>query len=157
MQAFQHDPDILILDEPTEGLDPLMQRAVIQIILDFQARGRTIFMSSHVLPEVEKLCQRVAIIRQGEIVALSDVNELRKETVRRMEVVLAKKTPLPDLDVPGVLSVERDDRMIRIMIRGDINPVLRELAKVELEDMAFEQANLEDIFVGYYGQGQEGE
>ncbi len=150
VQAFQHDPDVLILDEPTEGLDPLMQRAVIQLVLDFKARGRTIFMSSHILPEVERLCQRVAIIRRGEIVALSEVEQLRQETVRRMEVVLAEEAPAPNLDVPGVLSVEREGRTLRLMVRGDINPVLRELAGVEIEDMVFERARLEDIFMGYY-------
>ena len=150
IQALQHDPEVLILDEPTEGLDPLMQQALFQLLLDFQARGRTIFMSSHILPEVERLCHRVAIIRQGRLVAVSEVEQLRQEKVRQMEVVLAQEAPNDTFRLPRVLSVERNGRTFRLMVRGDINPLLLELSKLEVKDMVFEQAHLEDIFMEFY-------
>ena len=94
VQAFQHDPELAILDEPTEGLDPLMQRSFYELILDRQRAGRTIFFSSHILSEVERVCQRVAIVRHGELVALSDVAELLAR--RRRHVELRAVGTLPD-------------------------------------------------------------
>ncbi|MBI4299355.1 MAG: ABC transporter ATP-binding protein [Chloroflexi bacterium] len=152
IQALQHDPEILILDEPTEGLDPLMQNALFQILTDFQARGSTIFFSSHILPDVEKVCQRVGIIRQGKLVTVSNVEELRQEKVRTMKVVLTQEAPDGVFSVPGVMLIERNGRDIRLTVKGDINPLLRELAKLEIEDMIFEQTHLEDIFMGFYRQ-----
>jgi len=155
VQAFQHDPQLLIMDEPTEGLDPLIQQAFIQVLQDFRSRGRTVFLSSHNLPEVERLCTRVGIIREGVLVAVEEVQELRKRRLRQMEVVLAEEIDQDGLNLPGVVSYERDGRRIRLMIRGDINPLLRELAKLDLEDLVFEQPNLEDIFLAYYRPDQE--
>ncbi len=150
IQALQHDPELLMMDEPTEGLDPLMQQALFEVLFDFQARGRTIFFSSHILPEVERLCSRVGIIRQGSLVAVEEVQELRKRKLRQMELVLATETTDNFQDWPGVVSVERDSRRVRLLVRGEVNALLREVAKLDLEDMAFEQPDLEDIFLSYY-------
>ena len=95
IQAFQHDPELAILDEPTEGLDPLMQRSFYEILEDRKRAGRTIFFSSHILSEVERVCDRVAIVRRGELVALSDVGELLRRHRRRVEIRFAGS--LPDL------------------------------------------------------------
>ena len=160
IQALQHDPELLIMDEPTEGLDPLMQQAFFQLLLDFQSRGRTIFMSSHILPEVERLCHRVGIIRQGSLVAVEEVEELeemRKRKLRQMEVTLAQDVPHDGLQLPEVVSIQREGRRLRLMVRGDINPILRELAKLDLEDLVFEQPNLEDIFLDFYRPENESE
>ena len=150
IQALQHDPELLLMDEPTEGLDPLMQQAFFEVLFDFQARGRTIFFSSHILPEVERLCSRVGIIRQGSLVAVEEVRELRKRKLRQMELVLATETSDNFQNWPGVVSVERDGRRVRLLVRGEVTPLLREVAKLDLEDMAFEQPDLEDIFLSYY-------
>lgn len=154
-QALQHDPEIVVLDEPTEGLDPLMQQALFALLQDFQARGRTIFMSSHILPEVEKLCHRVGIIRDGSLVAVEDVDELRQRRVRHMEVVLAEDRPAGDFNVPGVVSVKRDGRNLYFLVKGSVAPLLKELATLNVEDMVFEQAHLEDIFMDFYRGGGE--
>ena len=156
IQALQHDPQLLIMDEPTEGLDPLMQQTLFQILRQFQAKGRTIFISSHILPEVEKLCHRVGILREGTLVTVKEVEELRRLKVRRMDVVLAREVPTGDFQLPGVVSVERNGRNLHFLVQGDINPLLRELAKLDLENLVFEEAHLEDIFLEFYARKGEG-
>ena len=155
VQALQHDPAILVLDEPTEGLDPLMQQALFQILRDFQARGRTVFMSSHILPEVERLCHRDAIIRDGSLVAVEKMDELLQRRVRHMDVALAGDGPVGDFQVPGVVSMTQDGRALHFLVKGSVGPLLKELAKLDVEDMVFEQAHLEDIFLDIYQDGQE--
>ena len=155
VQAMQHDPDLVIMDEPTQGLDPLIQQAFFALLRAFRDRGSTIFFSSHVLSEVEQLCQRVAIIREGALVAVEQVRELQRLKVRPMEVEF--RGPAPDgFRVPGVEVLARDGPRWRLAIRGDVNPVLRALSRYELEDLVFEQAHLEDVFLEYY-RGEEDE
>ncbi|MBF8267995.1 MAG: putative transport ATP-binding protein, partial [Dehalococcoidia bacterium] len=153
VQALQHDPTFLLLDEPTEGLDPLMQQAMLHILQEFQRRGRTIFMSSHILPDVERLCNRVGIIRHGALVAVEEVEELRRRRIRYMEVELRAEGATIPPSLPGVVSVERKGRRLRIGLKGDVNPLLRELARLDVEDLTYEQAHLEDIFLDYYKEG----
>lgn len=156
VQALQCDPNLIIMDEPSEGLDPLMQKALFEVLRELQVKGRTIFMSSHVLSEVERWCQRVAIIRQGSVVVVEDVATLRTNKVRNMEVVLSRDAPELNLDLPCVLSAERNGRTLHMKVRGDINPLLQELSKAGVEDMVYEPARLEDIFMEYYARGQGG-
>lgn len=155
VQAFQHDPDLLILDEPTSGLDPLMQQAFFGIVEDLRERGKTVFMSSHIISEVERLCDRVGIVRGGELVAVERVETLRRRRVRQMEVVFAGDPPEIGHQLPSVVSMERDGRTWRLVVRGDINPLLRELARLDLADLVFEQARLEDVFLDYYRDEEE--
>lgn len=149
VQAMQHDPDLLIMDEPTQGLDPLIQQAFFALLRESQARGSTVFFSSHILSEVEQLCQRVGIIRQGTLVAVEDVRELQRNKVRTMEVEF-RGTPPDSLQVPEVEVLSHNGPRWRLAIRGDINPVLRALSQYDLEDLVFAQAHLEDIFLDYY-------
>ena len=153
IQALQHDPAFIVLDEPTEGLDPLVQQSLFHILLDFQRRGRTIFMSSHVLPEVERLCSRVGIIRQGVLVAVEEVAELRRRSIRYMEAEMKAEGAVIAPSFPGVVSVEQDGRRLRIGVRGDVIPLLRELDRMGMEDLVYEQAHLENIFLEYYREG----
>src|SRR5438552_10765929 len=129
VQALQHDPELAILDEPTEGLDPLMQRAFYGILDDLRAAGRTIFFSSHVLSEVERVCDRVAIIRRGRLVALEDVASLLERRKRNVEL-RAGDGELPSLDgVPGVSAVARAaDGRLTCQLEGDVGPFLAALA-----------------------------
>ncbi|MBI2936338.1 MAG: ABC transporter ATP-binding protein [Chloroflexi bacterium] len=157
VQALQHNPELLIMDEPTESLDPLIQQAFFQVLLDYRSQGGTTFFSSHILPEVERLCTRVGIIRDGSLVAVEEVAELRKRTLRRIEIVPTQDIPEDRLRLDGVVSVERDGRRLRLVLRGDINPILRELAKLDLEDLVFEQPHLEDIFLSFYRTEHEGQ
>ncbi len=153
IQAMQHDPDLLIMDEPTQGLDPITQQTFFMILREAQARGCTIFFSSHVLSEVEQICERVGIIRGGALVAVEEVQELRRHKVRKMDVLFRGQPP-DGLQVDGVEVLSRGDHSWSLAILGDINPVLRALAAYDLEDMVFEQAHLEDIFMDYYREGR---
>ncbi len=149
VQAMQHDPDLLVLDEPTEGLDPLMQQAFFSLLRELRDRGHTVFMSSHVLSEVEEVCERVAIIRGGRVVATGSLAGLRRGRVRTMRVEF--RGPPPEaLQAPGIRVVEREGSRWRLEVSGDINPLLRELATYELADMVFERPRLEELFLDYY-------
>ena len=149
VQALQHDPQLLIMDEPTLGLDPLTQQAFFTLLREAQGRGSTIFFSSHILSEVEQLCHRVGIIRQGSLVAVEEVQALRRHQVRSMEVEFRGRPP-DDLAVPGAEILARDGSRWKLAIHGDINPVLRALSGYELEDIVFEHPRLEDVFLEYY-------
>ena len=148
--AMQHDPAVLLLDEPTNGLDPLVQQAFRGIVRGFAQRGRSVLFSSHVLSEVEAVCSRVAILRQGEIVALETIDRLREKVVRKMTVRFAGDVPPGLREVQGVARSEVEGREIALWIQGDVNPVLHALAASPVEEMVYPEAELEDIFLSYY-------
>jgi ABC-2 type transport system ATP-binding protein len=149
IQALQHDPELAIMDEPTEGLDPLMQHAFYAILTDLRAAGRTIFMSSHVLSEVERVCNRVAIIRRGRLMALHSVEELLARRKRR--VALRWRGAAPDLsEVPGLSDVSVDGERISATLLGDVAPFVRAVASPALADLTIEPATLEEAFLEYY-------
>jgi len=149
VQALQHDPELAILDEPSEGLDPLMQQAFYAILEELRAEGRTIFLSSHVLSEVERVCDRVAIVRRGRLVALEEIGSLLARRRRTVEMRLAG--PAPDLgDVPGVSDVETVDGHLRCRLAGDVRPFLAAIATAPLTDLTIEPARLEDAFLELY-------
>ncbi len=151
IQALQHDPELAILDEPTEGLDPLMQRAFYGILDDLQAAGRTIFFSSHVLSEVERVCDRVAIVRQGRLVALEDVARLLERRKRNVELRVADDD-VPTLDgVPGVTAISRyPDGRVTCQLEGDVGPFLAALTGHRIVDLTIEPAHLEEAFLELY-------
>jgi ABC-2 type transport system ATP-binding protein len=149
VQALQHDPELAILDEPSEGLDPLMQRSFYGILDDLRAAGRTIFFSSHVLSEVERVCDRVAIIRHGRLVALEDVAALIARRKRNVELRVVG--PPPRLDgVPGVSDFEVDGERISCRLDGDVGPFLAAIHGIEVRDLTIEPARLEEAFLEYY-------
>jgi len=149
IQALQHDPELAILDEPTEGLDPLMQHAFYALMDDQRAKGRTIFFSSHVLSEVERICDRVAIIRSGHLMALQDVDELLAR--RKRTVQLRWRGVAPDLDgVPGLADIKVDGNRMSATLLGDVSGFVRAIASPSLEDLLIEPARLEDAFLEYY-------
>jgi ABC-2 type transport system ATP-binding protein len=149
IQALQHDPELAILDEPTEGLDPLMQHAFYALMDDQRAKGRTIFFSSHVLSEVERICDRVAIIRSGHLMALQDVDELLAR--RKRTVQLRWRGVAPDLDgVPGLADIKVDGNRMTATLLGDVSGFVRAIASPSLEDLLIEPARLEDAFLEYY-------
>jgi ABC-2 type transport system ATP-binding protein len=149
VQALQHDPELAILDEPTEGLDPLMQRAFYEVLDELRAAGRTIFFSSHILSEVERVCDRVAIIRAGRLVALEDVTALLARRKRHVE--LRVHGPLPDLaGVPGVSAVSGHDGLLTCQLEGDVGPFLAAISRVAVADLTIEPAHLEEAFLEFY-------
>ena len=149
IQALQHDPELAILDEPTEGLDPLMQHAFYALMDDQRAKGRTIFFSSHVLSEVERICDRVAIIRSGHLMALQDVDELLAR--RKRKVQLRWRGVAPDLSsVAGLADVKVDGNRMSATLLGDVSGFVRAIASPSLEDLTIEPARLEEAFLEYY-------
>jgi ABC-2 type transport system ATP-binding protein len=149
VQALQHDPELAILDEPTEGLDPLMQRAFYHILDALKAEGRTIFFSSHILSEVERVCDRVAIIRRGRLVAMEDIAGLLARHKRNVDMRL--HGPPPRLDgVAGVSSIEMRDRRLTCRVDGDIRPFLAAIVGAPIADLTIEPAHLEEAFLEFY-------
>jgi ABC-2 type transport system ATP-binding protein len=149
VQALQHDPELAILDEPTEGLDPLMQHAFYGLLDDLRGEGRTVFFSSHVLSEVERLCDRVAIIRAGRLMAIHDVAELLAR--RRRRVTLRWRGAAPDpTTLPGLEEVQVDGSRIIGMLSGEVAGFVRSIASPNLDDLTIEPASLEEAFLEYY-------
>jgi ABC-2 type transport system ATP-binding protein len=149
IQALQHDPELAILDEPSEGLDPLMQHAFYAILEDLKKDGRTIFFSSHILSEVERICDRVAIVRKGRLVALEDVGSLLERRKRHVELRFEGDPP-PLERLPGVSELRVTGDRLTCRLEGDVEPFLRALAGTRVRDLTIEPARLEDAFLEYY-------
>jgi ABC-2 type transport system ATP-binding protein len=149
IQALQHDPELAILDEPSEGLDPLMQRAFYEILEELRAVGRTIFFSSHVLSEVERICDRVAIVRSGRLVALEDVAALLARRRRNVELRFDGDAPMLDF-VPGVSDIHVNGDRLTCGLEGDVAPFLAAIAFAKIHDLTIEPASLEDAFLEFY-------
>jgi ABC-2 type transport system ATP-binding protein len=150
IQAFQANPPLLILDEPTEGLDPLMQESFYGLLADVKRAGATVFMSSHVLSEVERVCDRIALLRKGEMVLLSSVRESRRLAPRRVRVFFNEDVMAhPELP-PGIELTEKTPRLWRLTVAGPIGPLLAKLQGLPVKDMDLEEARLEDVVLKYY-------
>jgi len=154
--ALQHDPELLILDEPTSGLDPLVQQEFYAILREFSERGRTVFFSSHVLSEVERLCDRVAVIREGRIVTVDEIAALREKMVRRLVVTFAEPVAAGRLEVPGVTVVSAEGERVAMDVTGGLDGLIKRLAQFEIVDMEFDRPSLEQTFLEMY-TGEEGE
>ncbi len=153
IQAFQSNPKLLILDEPTEGLDPLMKEAFYKLLADVKQRGRTIFMSSHVLSEVERVCDRIALLRRGELVLLSTIEEARHLSARRVRVHFQRDVTLAPGLPPGCHVLERAPRLWILQVEGALGPLLGALASLPVEDLEVQEARLEDVVMKYYREG----
>ena len=159
--AFQHDPELLILDEPTTGLDPLVREVVFELLAEARQAGQTVFHSSHVLSEVGRTCDRVAMLRDGRLAGVLRVDDVRRASVRSMVVELGGPPPVAALEAAGVEIRERDSRRVVLQIRGDVGPVIRVLADQDVGYMAFPEPGLEEAFESLYrdeavGAGDEG-
>lgn len=148
--AMQHDPDLLVLDEPSDGLDPLIQQHFEALLRERRDAGRTVFMSSHDLAEVERTCERVAVIRQGRLIANGTVQELSRHY--RRTAVIRFHGPIPDhlADLGEIEHVDSGASIVRVQIGDDINPMIRALAVVDVAHLAIEEPQLQDIFLGFY-------
>ena len=155
IQAFQTDPLLLILDEPTEGLDPLMQESFYELLADGRNRGRTVFMSSHVLPEVERVCDRIAMLRKGEVVLLSSVEDARKLASRRVRVAFQQDVAVPASLPQGYEMIEAKPRTWILRVTGQLGSLPSFLVALPVADLAVEEARLEDVLVKYYRDGAE--
>jgi ABC-2 type transport system ATP-binding protein len=151
VQAFMHDPDLLILDEPTSGLDPLLQREFLDLVHEARDRGATVFMSSHVLSEVEDVAERVAIIRAGRIVDVDDVRTLRHHAGQAVELTFASPVdPSPFVVLPGVDDVAVDGRTLTCLLRGEPDALVKEAARHHVTHFSAQDRELEALFLDYY-------
>ena len=148
--ALMKRPSLLIMDEPTSSLDPLMQRALYEILREYRDNGTTIMLSSHNLFEVERICDRVGIIREGHLVATERIDEVRSKRLRHVEVIFTEAVPSGLSDLPGVVEVEETGKRVRIKLRGDINPLLQAITAHEIADLSVTHARLEDVFLEFY-------
>ena len=150
--ALQHRPDLLMLDEPTSGLDPLVQQEFFAIIREAKAEGRTVFMSSHILSEVEKTCDRVAIIRDGRLTRVDRVEALRDMAHHQVELRFTGPVPAEAFaSLPGVSDLVADDHVLRMRVAGSITPVVRAAAQYDLVDFVSREPSLEETFLAEYG------
>ncbi len=148
VQAFFHQPELLILDEPTIGLDPLMQEVFYDLLRESRNAGRTIFFSSHNLPEVEKVCDRVAIIRKGELVALETLENLKKKRFRRLKLILSE--PVDQLHLSGTELLGNKGLEYDFLVKSDILALLKQLIDLPIADFVFPEPDLEEVFMTYY-------
>ncbi len=150
--ALQHRPDLLLLDEPTSGLDPLIQQEFYGVIREAKQEGRTVFLSSHILSEVEKTCDRVAIIRDGRLTRVDRTAALRDLAHHTVELVFTGPVPAAEFEaLPGVSDVVAADHVLRMKVSGGITPVVRARRKYELVDFVSREPTLEETFLAEYG------
>ena len=154
IQAFMNDPKLLILDEPTLGLDPLMQRQFYDLLLEEKSRGKTIFLSSHILPEVERVCDRVGIVRGGHLVDIELVADLKRKKIRRMHLIFSREMAQDELKLKGVDIISIKGKQVELKVHGEIPSLLKQLCQLPIEDMSFPEASLEDTFMEFYEEEQ---
>ncbi|GAB4575533.1 MAG: ABC transporter ATP-binding protein [Anaerolineae bacterium] len=159
IQAMMHRPEVLILDEPTNGLDPLVQQTFHKLMKEVVAEGRTVFLSSHNLPEVEAICDRVGILRKGRLRAVERIAELKQVRFRWMTLKFnGEVDPARFEALEGVTDVTPENGKLRFRVVGDLDPVIKLAAQYHVVDLAYEEPSLEEIFLEYYGgNGEEGQ
>ena len=149
--ALQHNPRLCILDEPTGGLDPLMQREFFEILKERNRQGMTVFLSSHILSEIQRFCSRAAIIREGRIIASGSVEELARTNAKRISI----RGSFDSSGLPDVRDLQRSDDTVSFLYGGDINLLLARLGKDPILDLTISEPDLEEIFLHYYTKGEE--
>ncbi|MHB1381700.1 MAG: ABC transporter ATP-binding protein [Thermoleophilia bacterium] len=151
--ASMHNPQLLVLDEPTSGLDPLMQQEFYRLLERLKQQGKTVFLSSHIISEVEHVCDRVGIVRDGRLVDIKLIENMRREKIRHMEVQFGDN-PDPEefLRLEGVAGVEAFNHRLKITVKGDVDALVKQIATHPVEDLTFTQPSLEDYFMSYYGE-----
>lgn len=153
VQAFMHEPELLILDEPSSGLDPLLQREFIALVREVREAGHTVFMSSHILAEVEGIADRIAILREGRLVAVEDVHTLRKRAVRRMEIVFESPVPADAFSkIEGIRDVRVEGSTLRCVVEGKADALVKAAARFTVVSVVSEASDLEDLFLRYYSE-----
>ncbi len=152
VQGLLHSPRLIILDEPTSGLDPLMQRTFFDLIQRENERGATVLFSSHILGEVQRICDRVAIIKEGKIVDLRSIGEMRKSAYKK--VSFSTEQPMKEFALDGAMQIQQDDTQTSFLYSGDINALMGKLASLPLINADVSEPELEEIFLHYYEDGE---
>ena len=154
VQGLLHNPSLIILDEPTSGLDPLMQKKFFDLIREQNQKGATVLMSSHILPEVQKLCTRVAIIKEGQIIKIEDISTMRNTTYKKFRIEFADAAPADLAEMPGVSTFVQEGNEVSFLYMGDINLALAKLSGQRLANLSIEEPDLEEIFMHYYDKAE---
>ncbi len=156
VQALMHKPELLLLDEPTGSLDPLMQQEVLRMLAEAQDNGATVFFSSHIISEVQAVADRVAIIREGKIVEVAVTADLLHRSMRQVRIRFQQPTEAEELyKLPGVELIAKDDGLgVLLQVEGQMDSLIKTLAKYPINDFETERASLEEIFLAYY-KGEE--
>ena len=149
VQGLLHSPKLLLLDEPTSGLDPLMQRKFFDLVREENKKGVTVFFSSHILGEVQRLCSRVAIIKEGSIIETQDIKTLQKDNYKKIHID-AVNLDESRFAVDGVMNFQKDDGAVRFFFKGNINTMLEIISQQDVTDVTIEEPTLEEIFMHYY-------
>jgi len=154
VQAFMHRPELLILDEPTSGLDPLLQNEFIALVREEVARGATVFLSSHLMPEVEALAGRVGVVRRGRLVAVASVPELRRRARHRLQFLIEGPwSPAEFQGIPGVISAAERDGALEVVVEGSVDGVLKAVARHPVLRVTTPGDDLTDMFMSFYQEG----
>jgi ABC-2 type transport system ATP-binding protein len=151
VSAFMNDPDILILDEPTSGLDPLMQNKFINLILEEKNKGKTIFMSSHNFEEIERTCDRVGIIKNGKLIKVESIDEIKKNQRKVYSIIFENEEDKDDFEKEQLDIVFKNSHRVDVAIKGDLKPFTTALARHNISGIDVVSQSLEDIFMSYYG------
>jgi len=149
VQGLLHQPRLIVLDEPTSGLDPLMQRKFFNLIREENQRGATVFFSSHILGEVQKMCTRVAIIKEGSIAQIEDIHSLQRNNYKKIRI-FAHDVSKNAFDIEGVSNLEQENGTVSFFYKGDVNRITKAISEHEIFDVAIEEPTLEEIFMHYY-------
>ena len=150
VQGLLHSPKLIILDEPTSGLDPLMQQRFFELLEEENKKGATILFSSHILTEVQRLCNRVAIIKEGKIVTVEKISTLKENTYKKFKVETKAELDSNYFNLEGVNKLEVKDNHTSFLFKGNINDVMRKIADIEITNLWIEEPDLEEIFMHYY-------
>lgn len=151
IQALFHNPELLILDEPTGGLDPLMQEEFLTVVAEHRDKGVTVFLSSHDLTEVERICDRVGIIRDGRLAAIESVGEMKGRAYRKVRLTLGSEAPASEFEsLAGVDAVKVDGNQVQFRVLGDLNPIVEAIARHDVRDIEVTAPSLEELFIQYY-------
>ncbi|OJX39624.1 MAG: ABC transporter [Chloroflexi bacterium 44-23] len=149
VQGLLHQPKLIILDEPTSGLDPLMQKKFFNLIKEENQRGATVFFSSHILSEVQRICNRVAIIKEGSIINIQDIKSLQKDNYKKIRVT-AKNLEANSFSLPGINNLQQENNTLNFFYKGDLNMILKAISAYDILDLSIEEPTLEEIFMHYY-------
>jgi ABC-2 type transport system ATP-binding protein len=150
VQGLLHEPKLIILDEPTSGLDPLMQQKFFDLLEQENKNGATILFSSHILSEVQRLCDRVAIIKDGRIVTVEKISTLKENTYKKFKIETSSNVDLAFFKVDGVNQLEFDGKTISFLFKGNVNLIMKKIAEIEIVNLWVEEPDLEEIFMHYY-------
>jgi ABC-2 type transport system ATP-binding protein len=152
VQGLLHEPKLIILDEPTSGLDPLMQQKFFELIGEENKKGATVFFSSHILSEVQKMCSRVAFIKEGKIIKLEKMSTLQESSYKRFSIETKAAAAADSFKLDGVSNLEVKGNEIKFIFRGNINAIMKKVAETELRNISIEEPDLEEIFLHYYAK-----